>query len=64
MNAHTPGLMKVVDDRQLYIGETLIAEVFDTAEGLEGSDAEADANAALLARLWNERETQSRPPAC
>lgn len=52
---HTPGEMAVCNKllRNLYAGDTLVAEVLDTAEGLEGSDAEADANARRLAAAWN-----------
>jgi hypothetical protein len=54
---HTPGQIRIVDDRELlitYRGDPiLIAEVFDTAEGMEGSDGEADANAERIRACWN-----------
>ncbi len=49
MAKHTPGPWRA-EEREVvtYLGHP-IAEVLDTAEGLEGSDAEADANARLIA---------------
>lgn len=51
---HTPGKISIMEDRDLVTtrGKT-IAEVLDTAEGLEGDDPEADANAARLVLEWN-----------
>jgi hypothetical protein len=53
MAEHTPTPWELIDERQIYAGEKLLAEVTDTAEGLEGSCAEADANAAFIVRAVN-----------
>lgn len=51
MASHTNGPWTVVDGRQIYgpnRDDELLAEVTDTAEGLEGGDGVADANAVLM----------------
>ncbi len=56
---HTRGQLVVMEERDLVIVKSskTIAEVLDTAEGLEGDCPEADANAERLALCWNQHDS-------
>jgi len=54
MSGHTKGPWRVAYGREIYCEDQeryphCLAEVYDTAEALEGDDPEADANARLIA---------------
>ena len=49
---HTRGPLMINCEREIFSKNTMLCEVLDTAEGLEGTDGEADANARLFAAAY------------